>query len=191
MAVYTFATVAFYLLGAAVLSRIGLIPADNDLILTLCVMYQPVFGAWATWLFLFGAFAVLYSTFFIANAGHARVATDAAQLLSIVPQSAKAKSRSTTVLSGVFPVICLVVYVLFPKPTTLVLLSGAMQAIMLPMLAIAAIYFRYRRCDRRIMPGKLWDALLWLSVGGMTIAGGWMAWETFSKLAGQIRTWLE
>ena len=186
MVVYTFATVAFYLLGAAVLSRIGLIPSDDDLILTLCVMYQPVFGAWAMWLFLFGAWAVLYSTFFIANAGHARVAADAGQVLGVIGNTAAAKSRATTLLCGAFPLICLTVYVVFPKPTTLVLLSGAMQAIMLPMLAIAAIYFRYRRCDRRVMPGKLWDAFLWISVAGLFVAGGWTTWDAGGKLLAQI-----
>lgn len=185
MVVYTFATVAFYMLGAAVLSRIGLIPSDDDLILTLCVMYQPVFGAWAMWLFLFGAFAVLYSTFFIANAGHARVGADAAQVLGAIGRDAKAKERATKLLCGVFPLVCLAVYVVFPKPTTLVLLSGAMQAIMLPMLAFAAIFFRYRRCDRRIMPGGLWDAMLWVSVVGLVVAGGWTTWDAGGKLVDQ------
>lgn len=191
MVVYTFATVAFYLLGAAVLSRIGLIPADNDLILTLCLMYQPVFGVSATWLFLFGAIAVLYSTFFVANAGHARVGADAARVIGVIGASAASKRWATKVLCGAFPVICLVVYVVFPKPTTLILLSGAMQAIMLPMLAVAALFFRYRRCDRRIMPGKVWDALLWLSAAGMTVAGGWAASDTGGKLIAQIRQWFE
>ena len=72
MVVYTFATVAFYLLGAAVLHREGLDPDGNQMIRILRRMYLPVFGAWTKWLFLFGAFAVLYSTFFVANAGHAR-----------------------------------------------------------------------------------------------------------------------
>lgn len=195
MIVYTFATVAFYLLGAAVLGRIGLAPANEDLILTLCVMYQPVFGAWAMWLFLIGAFAVLYSTFFIANAGHARVAADAAHVLGIVGKTPQARSRAVSILSGLFPVICLLVYVAFPKPTTLVLLSGAMQAVMLPMLAVAALFFRYKRCDRRIMPGKIWDAFLWLSVAGLAIAGGWALWETGNKFTDNrvgelLRDWL-
>ena len=30
-------------------------------------MYEPVFGVAAVWIFLFGAFAVLYSTFFVAT----------------------------------------------------------------------------------------------------------------------------
>ncbi len=46
-----------------------------------------------------------------------------------------------------------------------------MQAIMLPMLAFAALFFRYRRCDSRIEPGPLWDVLLWISAAGMLVAG--------------------
>ena len=45
MVVYTVATIAFYLLGAAILGRTGLVPEDRDLIRTLNVMYEPVFGA--------------------------------------------------------------------------------------------------------------------------------------------------
>ena len=63
MIVYTFCTIAFYLLGAAVLGRSNLIPEGSEMIQTLSAMYQPVFGDFAQNLFLFGAFAVLFSTF--------------------------------------------------------------------------------------------------------------------------------
>lgn len=50
---------------------------------------------------------------------------------------------------------------------------------MLPMLGGAALCFRYRRCDKRITPGKFWDLWLWLwlwlSALGLLVAGGWMA----------------
>ena len=48
------------------------------------------------------------------------------------------------------PLLCLVVFLLMPKaPDQLVLFSGMMQAIMLPMLSVAALFFRYRRADER------------------------------------------
>ena len=43
------------------------------------------------------------------------------------------------------------------------------------MLGGAALYFRYRRCDPRITPGRLWDVMLWLSALGLLLAGGWLA----------------
>ncbi len=181
MVVYTFATIAFYLLGAAVLGRAGLNPQKNELIQTLNVMYEPVFGNAAQMLFLFGAFAVLYSTYFVANAGHARVFPDALRVLIGKRQSPAQYQRLVKLLSGVFPLVCLVIYVLFPHPTVLVLWSGVMQAIMLPMLAVAALFFRYRRCDARLTPGMLWDLFLWLSAAGMFVAG---IWTLISKLGG-------
>jgi hypothetical protein len=57
----------------------------------------------------------------------------------------------------------------------LILASGVTQAIMLPMLGGATLYYRYRRCDKRITPGRLWDVMLWISAFGLLVAGGWMA----------------
>jgi Mn2+/Fe2+ NRAMP family transporter len=181
MFVYTFSTLAFYLLGAAVLGRIGLDPQKSDMVRTLVVMYEPVFGPQAQSLFLFGAFAVLYSTYFVANAGHARVFSDALKVLGLASESPEAQRRRVRFFSGLFPTLCLVIYVAVPAPAFLILLGGLMQAIMLPMLALAALFFRYRRCDERIRPGRVWDYFLWISAIGMTVAG---LWALFDKLAG-------
>ena len=171
MVVYTVATLAFYLLGAAVLARAGLNPSNEDLMRTLNVMYEPVFGRWAEALFLLGAFAVLYSTYFVANAAHSRVFTDALQTVGVVKRSEPVRRRSVLVLSGVLPFVCLGVYYaqfwFGASIAELVLISGMMQALMLPMLAGAALYFRYRYSDARLRPTVLWDALLWLSSAGM------------------------
>jgi Mn2+/Fe2+ NRAMP family transporter len=173
MIVYTFATMAFYLLGAAILGRTGLNPEGSEMIRTLAVMYEPVFSEWAAGLFLFGAFAVLYSTYFVANAGHARVFADALGVLGAAATTPSANRRRVTFFSGLFPMMCLVIYVCFPAPAQLVLISGVMQAVMLPMLAIAGLYFRYYRNDPRIAPGRLWDLFLLVSAVGMCIAGLW------------------
>ena len=180
MVVYTFATMAFYLLGAAILGRVGLNPGGQTMIRTLAVMYEPVFGSWTQVLFLFGAFAVLYSTFFVANASHARVFPDALRVLNIGDPSERAYRRNVRIYSGVFPLACLFVYIVFPNPAKLVLASGFMQALMLPMLSAAALYFRYYRCDERLKPGLAWDICLWVSAVGMLIAGGWLAYAKLS-----------
>jgi len=64
----------------------------------------------------------------------------------------------------------------------MVLVSGMAQSIMLPMLGGAALYFRYRHCDPRIMPTRLWDAFLWVSVAGLLLAGSYGAWAGLVKL---------
>jgi Mn2+/Fe2+ NRAMP family transporter len=181
MIVYTFATLAFYLLGAAVLARCGLDPEKEQMIRTLSVMYEPVFGSWATLIFLFGAFAVLYSTFFVANAGYARVLSDVMRVLGWIPISERAYRHSVSVLSGVLPFVCLAVYQWVKQPTLLVLIGGLVQAVMLPMLSVAALYFRYYRCDSRIAPRRTWDVLLWLSALGMTVAAVSAIWDTLQS----------
>jgi Mn2+/Fe2+ NRAMP family transporter len=182
MFVYTFATIAFYLLGAAVLGRTGLNPGGSDLIRTLSVMYEPVFGSTAQILFLFGAFAVLYSTYFVANASHARVFSDALRVLGFIDRSEENRRRWIRFLSGLFPLLCVAVYVLFPHPAQLVLISGVMQAGMLPMLAIAALYFRFKRSDPRIAPTRIWDAFLWISALGMGVAGVGAFWKALAPV---------
>ena len=175
MIVYTFATVAFYLLGAAILGRFQLVPEGFDMIRTLSMMYEPVFGGWTQPLFLFGAFAVLYSTFFVANAGHARVCADALRVFGY-ERGTEPNRKAILVFSGVFPFLCLACYLVYSQPKALVLASGAMQALMLPMLAGAAIYFRYRRIDRRIAPSLLWDVCLWVSLAVMIVTSVSLVW---------------
>jgi len=181
-AVCTFATVAFYLLGAAVLHRGGLDPAASHMVRDLAEMYVPVFGDWARWTFLFGAFAVLYSTFFAANAGHTRVASDALRVFRVGARTERTRLWWIRAFSVFLPTFSLTTCVLYRDPVQLVVASGIMQAIMLPMLAGAALYYRYRRCDPRLRPGPLWDALLWVSAAGLLVAGAATAWLTLAKL---------
>jgi Mn2+/Fe2+ NRAMP family transporter len=186
MLVYTFATMAFYLLGAAVLWRDKLDPEGNQMIQRLGEMYVPVCGDWAPLIFLFGAFAVLYSTFFVANAGHARVASDALRVFDVGAHTERGRLWWVRAFCVIFPLFALVVYLFIPDPVALILASGVMQAIMLPMLGGATLYFRYRRCDPRITPGRLWDLMLWISAFGMLIAGTWLAVTKLVELAGRL-----
>ncbi len=179
MVVYTFATVAFYLLGAAVLGRAHLIPEGGDMIRTLAQMYVPVFGEWAYGVFLFGAFAVLYSTFFVAAAGNARMVADGLGLMGFHDGSEETRMRWTRVIATVWPIGALGLYLWVQAPAAMVLASGASQAVMLPMLGIAALYFRYRRCDPKLKPGRLWDVMLWVSGAAFAIAGGWWLYSKF------------
>lgn len=181
MVVYTFATLAFYLLGAAILGRSRLSPREDELIRTLGAMYEPVFGRAAEVLFLFGAFAVLYSTFFVANAGHSRVVTDALRVFGLRRDTEESRRRWVKIFSLAFPTTCLLIYVFYPKPTVLILLSGAMQTLMLPMLAVATLYFRYYRGDPRLRPTRVWDVFLWGSSVVLVVTGAALVWQQYQE----------
>ncbi len=183
MIIYTFATVAFYLLGAAILHRVGLNPEKDNMVRTLAVMFVPVFSDWASAVFLFGAFAVLYSTFFVANASHARTFSDAMHVVGLIDRDELTRQKWVRRLSGAFPILCLVIYLVFPSPAQLVLLSGVAQGIMLPMLAGAALYFRFNRCVPGLTPGRLWDVMLWLSAAAMLVTG---LWTVIDKVQGYL-----
>ncbi|MDF1659316.1 MAG: Nramp family divalent metal transporter [Verrucomicrobiales bacterium] len=182
MIIYTLSTVAFYLLGAAVLHRMGLVPAGSEMIATLAEIYGPVFGNAGKMILLIGAFAVLFSTFFVSNATKARLMTDALHVFKWrqVPDE-NARKKSVRFFSVVFPILCLVIYTIFPKPVVLILLSGLMQALLLPMLGIAALYFRYWTIDPALRPGKVWDVMLILSVIAFLVVGTFIGWTKGSE----------
>ncbi len=177
MIVYTFATIAFYLLGAAILGRTGLDPDGEQMIRTLGQMYVPVFGKAAELIFLLGAFAVLYSTFFVATASHSLVCADALRVFGLADDKESTKRFWIRIFSIGLPLLFLGSFAYFKAPKQLVLAGGFMGALMLPLLGVAALYFRYRRCDTRLVPSRLWDFGLWLSIVGLFVAGGYALYD--------------
>ena len=181
MLVYTFCTIAFYLLGASVLGRTGLVPAGSEMIQTLSSMYNPVFGKWAEMIFLIGAVAVLFSTFFVALAGQSRMVVDALMTSGALQDNRDLRTKLIKALGFILPVLCVVCYALFPKPVFLILISGSMQALMLPIVGFAVLYFRYKLSDPRLGYSKVWDFFLWASFVSFLIVG---IYQLYSKIFG-------
>ncbi len=187
MIIYTLATAAFYFMGASVLHRDGRVPEDMRVVSTLAQSYVPVFGLYAKWLFLAGAFAVLYSTYLVANAGNARMIADFVGVIGLSNPDSDSRQRKRLVraLSTILPLLCVVAFLLFQTtPVLLIVISGLMQAIMLPVLGLSSIFFRYKVTDRRLRPGLLWDICLTISSLGLLIAGVWGTYKAIEKLMG-------
>ena len=171
MLIYTTATIGFFVLGAGILHRSGIQPEESKLIQTLSAMYEPVLGSWAPPIYLFGAFMVLYSTYYVANASHARTFTDGLSILNLVGRDQVSQGRMVKFLSALFPMLCLLVYWILPSPAWLVLISGSAQAVMLPMLGFAALYFRYYKTRRELHGSKWIEIGLWISVALLFVIG--------------------
>jgi len=182
MVVYTLSTIAFYLLGAAVLGRSGLNPEKGDLIRNLSEMYVPVFGEWAPTLFLIGAVAVLFSTFFVACDGSSRVISDCFGLFGFHKNDEKDHSKWAKTISIIWPLLCLVVYLFINAPAKMVLMSGVAQSIMLPILGVSALFFRYKRCDKNLKPSAAFDFFLWLSVLAFALVGFYLLYDKLKML---------
>jgi len=184
MVIYTLSTVAFFLMGAAVLHVDGRNPDNHRLVTTLAESYVPVFGDFGKTLLLGGAIAVLYSTYLVANAANSRVFADFTGVIGWSDRRLESKQRQFLVgaFSFALPLICVVVYLVVSAPVLLVMISGICQSLLLPVLGISSLYFRYRETDRRLRPGPLWDAALITSCLGMLIAGGWGIYKVYSSM---------
>jgi Mn2+/Fe2+ NRAMP family transporter len=177
MLVYTLVTVCFYLLGAATLGRLGLVPAGGEMVRTLGAMYAPVFGSWAGGAFLVGAFAVLYSTLFVAAAGNARMVADGLILAGLLPADERSRAAWSRRISVAWVVVAAMLAVLVRQPVAMVLASGIAQSVMLPALGVAVAFFRWRQTDPRLAPSRAWDVLLTASITGLVTVGLWTLWE--------------
>lgn len=172
MVIYTTATVAFYLLGAAVLYAKGLKVTDKGLIDTLAHMYRESFGAWSFYAFLLGAFFVLYSTAFVATASNARLLVDGLALFKVIKlNTPEDRVKAIKLWVILLPAVSTGLFMVWEKPVTLVFVGAIGQGIMLPFLAGAALYFRYQRTPPELQPGKIWSVGLWISALSMAAAG--------------------
>jgi len=179
--IYTTATSAFYLLGAAVLNRQGLNPDGLELISTLAEAYVPVFGEFARWLLVIGAIAVLYSTYMVAIGASARVLTDFAGVMRWVDRTRPASmQRSVTILSTFLPMFTLVVFLSGMNPVRLIIIGGIAQAIFLPVASLGVLYLRYRHTDPRLAPGRAWDIAVILSSASLVLVGLLGLWRLAS-----------
>ncbi len=183
MVVYTLATMAFFMMGVAVLYREGRNPDGMRMVSTLSSAYVPIFGEYAKIMFLCGAIAVLYSTFLVATGGHSRMYTDALKIFGIIGRNdQKAHDRSLTTFCVIVPLTCVALHWTGIDPVQVILLSGMMQATMLPMIGFGALYFRYTATDPRLAPSKAWDVMLIISFLGLLVAGSWGLYLQIAKL---------
>lgn len=182
-AVYTVGTVAFYMLGAAVLNRRGLAVDDDALHQSLSQIYTTGFGdAAGTWVYAAGAITVLFSTFFVWAASSSRIVTDAVHVFGVKRLDEGARARLVKRLGVVLPLFTWVVVVAVGKPVALVLVGGVAQAAMLPFLGLATCLLRYRETRRELAPRSGIDLFLWIAVLSTGAIGVVQLLETFGAL---------
>jgi Mn2+/Fe2+ NRAMP family transporter len=164
MLVFTLATVAFYLLGAAVLRPQGLRPEGANMIRTLSAMYVEPLGAWTRTAFLIGAWAVLFKTLYVATAANSRLTADFLDLTGLWPQRRPgARERVIRAFCVFYPLLALGIYFAIREPKGLVKVGGYAQGLMLPLIAGATLFLRQRDTDRRVGPRFLTDIFSWFA----------------------------
>jgi Mn2+/Fe2+ NRAMP family transporter len=192
MIVFTVATIAFYLLGAAVLHPQRLDPKGAEMIPTLSRMYlQPLEGTTLEWLrpfttvgFLLGAWAVLFKTLYVATAANSRLTADFLNLIGIwTPEGPADRQRVINIFCVVYPMVALGLYYAFREPQGLIKAGGIAQALLLPFIAGATIYLRRRDADRRVGPSLASDVLTWIAFFAISAVA---LYSTFDQIKGLI-----
>jgi Mn2+/Fe2+ NRAMP family transporter len=164
MIIYTIATVAFYLLGAGILNKMGLVPDGKTMISTLTNIYTATFGDWAKWLFYLGAIVILYGTIVAATAGHSRMFADFMRLQGAFEHdNYKARLRWRDTFIVVLVVIPVIFYLIFGQaPVQMVVWGSIAQASMLPIIAFATIFLTQSRLPKELRAATWLMVLLWL-----------------------------
>jgi hypothetical protein len=131
-------------------------------------------GPWALWLFYLGAIATLYGTIFAATAGNSRALADTAGLLGRFQRNDyDARVRFINRFVWIALIIPVVMFFVLRSPINMVKAGGVAQAAMLPILAIGALYLRFKRLPPEVRPNFIATALLWIASITMIVAVGY------------------
>lgn len=185
MVAYTAMTVMFYLLGAAVLNRRGLLPDGGELITVLGNMYTESLGPWARWLFVGGAVVVLYSTLFAALAAWTRMFADAFGRIGLYDfENFGSRKKAIAIAAWSIPAMWATLFLIMDNPSLMVILGGLATVVILLIVVFAALYFRYYRLDARLRPSGLYDAALWVSAIAISLVALYVVYDkVYSPLA--------
>lgn len=182
MIVYTVVTAAFYLLGAAVLHRLGEVPEGYKAVETLSKMYTETLGGWAKGIFLTGAFIVLFSTLFAALAAWARQFADAFGRLGLLDFfNRQHRHRFIAVFAWVSPLIWCALFLVMKTPVAMIVLGGIATSVMLLLVAYAAVHFRYKRVPAPLKPSRAYDLWLWLSIAAILAVGAYSVYQAIPR----------
>ena len=172
MVIYTFATVAFFMMGAAVLHPQGLMPRGNAMITTLSRMYTDALGTWVTVVFLVGAIAVLGSTLWAAVPAHARMYTNFLSTVGLVDWNNPAvRTRWFRRFIVALPIVWGASSLLLSQPVLMIQIGGVMTGVFLIAVLVATWYLRRTETDSRLFGGGWFHLLLVLSTVAIAALG--------------------
>ncbi len=182
--IYTFGTLAFFIMGAAVLHPQGLVPKGNEMITTVSRMYTDTLGEWASVLFLIGAIAVLGSTLWAAIPSWARMFTNLLAVLRLVDwQDSLERTRWIRVFTVALPIVWGAAFLFLQSPVLMIQIGGAATGIFLLAVVVAVWHLRRTETDPRLHGGGLFNALLVVSSVAIVLLGIYTGLSVFGAFA--------
>jgi len=172
MIVYTVVTAAFFLLGASILYQRGDIPEGYQMIETLSRIYTDSVGPTAKNVFLAGSFVVLFSTLFAALAIRTRVFSDLFGVVGWIDFSnVRTRLRTIRLLAIIFPILWTIAFLLIKLPVLMVTIGGIATFVMLFIVVIAGIWFRFSSGEKVVSPGRIYKFFLIVSCIAIFMVG--------------------
>jgi len=184
--IYTFATLAFFIMGCAVLYPQKLVPGGaNEMITTLARMYTDSLGTWAMWGYLIGAIAVLGSTLWAAVPSHARMYTNFLAAIGVVdwhnPTTRYKWLRGFTIA---LPIVWASASLFFKSPVLMVQIGGVMTGVFLLAVLAAAWYLRAKETDKDLYGKGAFNLLLIVSTVAIGLLGLYTVLQQFGVKIG-------
>ena len=150
-------------------------------VLTLATVPFYMLGEWAFWLFMAGAFFVLFSTLVSGLGGSARMFADAMVVLDVISgDDYRARLRVMRIFAVISPSFMTLCYYTVPNPVWLLTIGGIFFASLAPVVAIGIVYLRYHHTAPRLEPRGATDALMWICVLAMLGLGGYVVYLKFA-----------
>ncbi|MBA2691005.1 MAG: Nramp family divalent metal transporter [Rubrobacter sp.] len=178
--VYTFGTLAFFIMGAAVLHPQGLAPEGNEMITTLSRIYTDVLGDWASTLFLLGAIAVLGSTLWASLPSWSRMYTNLLSTVGVLDwQDTQTRMQYIRIFTIILPILWGGAYLFIQSPVIMVQIGGVMTGVFLLAAVVAVWYLRNTETDPRLHGSGLFNALLIVSSVAIALLGVYTAVSVF------------
>jgi Mn2+/Fe2+ NRAMP family transporter len=178
--IYTFGTLAFFIMGASVLQPQGLVPKGNEMIVTLSRMYTDTLGEWAAMLFLIGAIAVLGSTLWAAVPSWSRMYANFLSVIGVIDwRNTASRLRTIRIFTVALPIVWGAAYLFIQSPVLMVQAGGVMTGIFLLGAVVAVWYLRKTETDPRIYGGGLFNAVLVISSVAIVLLGVYTAFSVF------------
>jgi Mn2+/Fe2+ NRAMP family transporter len=183
--IYTFGTLAFYIMGAAVLNPQGLVPEGNGMITTLSRIYTDTVGEWASVIFLIGAIAVLGSTMWASIPSWARMYTNLLATFGVLDwQDPVARLRWIRFFTVLLPLLWGVFYLTIQSPVIMVQIGGVMTGVFLVAVVIAVYYLRRTETDPRLYGGRGFTVALGVSSAAIGLLGIYTLLKVFGVMPG-------
>ncbi len=173
LVIYTFATAAFFIMGAAVLHPQKLVPGGaNEMITTLARMYTDSLGQWAMIGFLIGAIAVLGSTLWAAVPSQARMYVNFLSVVGVLNwKDPHARMKWLRAFTIALPVIWALSSLYFKSPVLMVQIGGVMTGVFLVAVVAATLYLRSTETEPELRGKGAFNLLLVASAIAIGLLG--------------------